>query len=273
MPALIVYIFLSFLLNIFLVGNIDLIEPISAVFYVSNYYSVYIGYRDVNGAYSFYSILWSLAIEEHFYLLFTPLIAYVKSRKKLIISIFAVLVLPLMDRIFIAYYSTPEFFESYTYYATDTRIDSIAYGCVLAVLGYKRIFNIETKVVFLIGIIGLVLSLLYRDEYFRNTYRYTLQGISLYLVFGEVIFSEKLDVVRKILSNKLIVYVGKLSYSMYLYHWFAVVLMMYYLGVAELKSVWQIGYWSIAVGMSMLSYYFVEKPTLRLRIKYGSSAE
>jgi peptidoglycan/LPS O-acetylase OafA/YrhL len=273
MPALSIYICISFFLNILFFGGVDFIEPISAILYVSNYYSIYPGYKYINDSYSFYSILWSLAIEEHFYLLFTPLIAFIKSRKKLIIAMCAVLVLPLMDRIIIGYFSTPEFLESYTYYATDTRIDSIAYGSVLAVLGYRKIFNIDARVVFAIGVVGIVVSLLYRDEYFRNTYRYTLQGMSLYLIFHEVIFSEKLKVIREALSNKIIVYVGKLSYSMYLYHWFAVVLMMFFLGAAEVQPVWQMGYWSITIVMSMLSYYLIEKPTLRLRIKYGSSAE
>jgi peptidoglycan/LPS O-acetylase OafA/YrhL len=273
MPALVFYVLLSASATALLLSEIDLLEPLSAIFYISNYYNIYPGYKLVNGAYPFYGVLWSLAIEEHFYLLFTPLIAFIKSPKKLLITIISLIIFPLIERMIIGHFATAEFLENYTYHATDTRIDSIAYGCLLAALGYKRIFNFDSKVIFSIGIFGILASLLYRDEYFRNVFRYSLQGISLYLIFNEIIFSGKMSSMRSILSNGIMVFIGKLSYSMYLYHWFAVIIMMLYVGAAEVKPMWQAGYWMITVSMSLLSYYCIERPTLKLRIKYGSNAQ
>lgn len=273
MPALLCYVFLSFVITTVLTLKVNFLEPLSAIFYISNYYSIYPGYKVMDAAYSFYAVLWSLAIEEHFYLLFTPLIAFVKSRKKLLFIIMALITLPLVERIILGQFTSPNFLADYTYHATDTRIDSIAYGCFLAAIGYRRIFNINSVIIFGLGLCGILLSLLYRDEYFRSVIRYSLQGVSLYLIFNELIFSEKLKFIRLILSNNAIVYIGKLSYSMYLYHWFAVVILMVYVGVAEISPLWQAGYWSITLGMSLLSYYFVELPTLKMRIKYGSSVQ
>jgi len=59
-----------------------------------------------------------------------------------------------------------------TYYASDTRIDSILFGCILALS-------------------LLIFSLIYREEVFRETLRYTLQGIALMPIFYYAIKNNK----------------------------------------------------------------------------------
>ena len=124
----------------------------------------------------------------------------------------------------------------------------------------------------ILGLFGLIFSLVYRDDYFRQVFRYSLQGISLYLIFEALIFSKKIDLMRSLLSTNFLVFVGKLSYSMYLYHWLALIIMTSYLGRVESTAAWQMGYWTLTFGLSALSYYLVERPTLKLRVKYGSHA-
>lgn len=272
MPALVVYLILALVAYVHFNQPIDIKEPISSVFYLSNYYNIFLEYELLAGAHSTYSVLWSLAIEEHFYLFFAPLIALVRSRRWLITSIIFLLFVPLLVRGWVTHYTAASFSEKYTYYATDARIDSISYGCLLAILGYRRVTWMKPGYTVILGLSGIFFSLVYRDDYFRQVFRYSLQGVSLYLIFGELVFSEKMGLMRRILSTRFMVFVGKLSYSMYLYHWLALIIMIAYLGKVESTAAWQTGYWLLTFGLAALSYYFVERPTLKLRVKYGSHA-
>lgn len=272
MPAFGVYLLLAVALIIFAGGHVRTMEFVSAAFYFSNYYKIFYGYEELAGTFSPYGVLWSLAVEEHFYLIFAPLVAWVKHRKTILWTTLFLLVLPLIIR-FIAVGSEPNAFsEEYTYRATEARIDSIAYGCLLAILGNRGLWRSHALFSLAAGCAGLILSLVYRDEQFRQVLRYSLQGVSLYLIFGAVIYAEPVSAFRRALSVKPLVFIGKLSYSLYLYHWLVLIIMIIYAGPVARTLAWQGGYWVLTVGLAALSYYLVERPSLRWRIRYGSDA-
>ena len=273
LPALVVYIAVIVVVFFMFSEKININEIISAVFYYSNYYKLLVHYTPMGGVYSPYDVLWSLAVEEHFYLFFAPLIALIKNKKTMMSAVLIMLVAPVIVRVLVTQFTSAEFSDEYTYRATESRIDSIAYGCLLALVGYKSFFKLDSRWVFLVGCTGILISLLFRDEYFRQVFRYSLQGLCLYLIFGEIIYSEKIKVIRNILSGKLIVFIGKLSYSIYLYHWLALILMMIWFDGRALTPVWQLSYWGFSLVLSMASYFMVERPTLKLRVKYGSNAQ
>ena len=77
-PALLVYILLCLLSFAALGEPIPLLDITAAIFYAANYYNVFHGWG--GGAESPLSILWSLAVEEHFYLAF-PLLLLVMRRR------------------------------------------------------------------------------------------------------------------------------------------------------------------------------------------------
>ena len=273
LPALLVYIAVTSVVSLILGEKLHANEALSAVFYYSNYYKLFIHYTPMGGVYSPYDVLWSLAVEEHFYLFFAPLIAFVKNKKTMLTTVVVMLVAPVLVRALVTQFTSADFSDEYTYRATESRMDSIAYGCLLAMVGYKSFFKLDSRRVFLVGCAGLVASLLFRDEYFRQVFRYSWQGLCLYLVFGEIIYSEKLSAVRFILSGRFIVLIGKLSYSIYLYHWLALILMIMWFGGTALTPVWQLSYWGFSLVLSVASYFMVERPTLKLRVKYGSNVQ
>ena len=59
---------------------------------------------------------------------------------------------------------------------------------------------------------------------------------------------------------------------MYLYHWLVLILLMIYIGPPALNPLWQTLYWVGTLLGACISYYLIERPTLRLRIRYGSHA-
>ena len=58
----------------------------------------------------------------------------------------------------------------------------------------------------------------YSDENFRNTIRYSLQGIALMPLVSIVLLDQPTTVIRRVLSSPIMVLIGRLSYSIYLFH-------------------------------------------------------
>ncbi|MET0147365.1 MAG: acyltransferase, partial [Ilumatobacteraceae bacterium] len=200
---------------------------ISQLFYFANYYEIF--FAHANSIPEGTGILWSLAVEEHFYIVYPALmlvlLRFVKDRR-LIIALFAVLcVVVLAWRIYLV--SQPDFTEIRTYYATDTRFDSILFGCIFAMwrnparmpaASAPRSKMRALDWLVLGGGLALLLStIVYRDAEFRETFRYTLQGIALAPIFYYAIRFPTVGPFR-ILNTRVLARIGVLSYGIYLTH-------------------------------------------------------
>jgi peptidoglycan/LPS O-acetylase OafA/YrhL len=198
----------------------------AAILYVCNYYGL------INGAFHLptgMEVLWSLAIEEHFYLIF-PFVYVAFVGRKLANEVqarilFTVCICILMWRILLVYVvhvdlSIP---HPWTYIATDCRLDSIVWGCLLAVRHNPwfsdpaPLFNRHKRLFASGGFVLLLLSLIIRDPAYRESLRYTQQGIALYPIFLLCISSPDLLIVRW-LEGKILRWIGWISYSVYLIH-------------------------------------------------------
>ena len=169
--------------------------------------------------------LWSLAVEEHFYLLFPLVFLFMVSRRTRrlwqTVSIAISCLLVLIWRVYLIYFlhrPTGNIGRIYLY--TDTRIDSILFGCLLAVSINPIIDELPEWILenagklALLGMAIMAFSLTYRDELFRDTFRYSLQGISLMLVFLFVVAAPESGWVRW-LEHPVLKYVGRRSYVLY----------------------------------------------------------
>ena len=202
----------------------------SALLYVNNYYVLFaIMFAHVITLPRGMSVLWSLAIEEHFYLIF-PFI-YSWFLKKNITRVmqanilFAACIAALLWRTFLVLvvHVPIQGPLPWTYIATDCRFDAILWGCLLAIRNNPRchdpspFFDKHAAKLAAGGLLLIVLSLLFRDPYYRESLRYTLQELSLYPIFYYCIgFSYKRQVAW--LEWKALRWVGWLSYSLYLSH-------------------------------------------------------
>ena len=199
----------------------------SQVFYYANYFQILSD--DTQAVPTGTGILWSLAVEEHFYILYPALmfvLLRVTSSRRAIALLFGVLcVLALLWRIWLV--SRPGFDEIRTYYATDTRFDSILYGCILALVcnparlppGTDRSARMGRSDWALLGggLVLLVATVVYREPDFRETFRYSLQGIALLPIFY---YAVRFATTRPftLLSTRPLVRIGILSYGIYLSH-------------------------------------------------------
>ena len=171
-----------------------------------------------------FDVTWSLSVEEHFYLLF-PLIYIVMLKARLthktkVLILLGLCALGLLWRTYVSFHNFP---PGWTYFATDCRFDSILWGSLLALWTnpvYDRAppllerFGPALAAAALVTIVGtmFVESLRYRD-----TLRYTLQGLCLYFIFHFAITHIQHWSVHW-LENRALRYVGWLSYSLYLIH-------------------------------------------------------
>ena len=218
------------------------------------------------------SVYWSLAVEEHYYLTF-PLLALALLRKGDARVSFVVLTAVglgvLAWRVYLVGQGAP---EARTYLGSDTRVDSILWGCVLAFVKNPALdpplrMGTPARLVVLLGA-ALVLGFcfVYRDSAFRETYRYTLQGIALIPVFYFAVAHPQWPLFR-FLNWPAVSHLGVLSYTFYLVH-------QIFLNVAEHQaselSVWLRGVlvFGVTTLTAELSLRYLERPVARLRARY-----
>ncbi|MFD1771563.1 acyltransferase family protein [Sphingobacterium suaedae] len=277
-PALLFFTALTVL--VLLLHGVGLIpsQLFAALFYLENYYYVYfINYQEVHLLYSIFKILWSLSIEEHYYLFYPVFLVATHRHTGLHIGLSVLLLLiPLLLRIHYANSLVdPHLFEKYNYSLTHTRIDSILYGSLLAYLLYKSRYSarayafLRNRFVLIIAIAVLLLTFIWRDDVFRETFRYSLQGLFLAPLIVFTIYGGNSWLNRMFFCNDLLVYIGKLSYSIYLFHWLAIPLASYHF--VKFGMTWQAFVVLLTVGLSLFSYYRVEMPFVKLRKKFGSN--
>jgi peptidoglycan/LPS O-acetylase OafA/YrhL len=226
-PALLVTLTIAYSLTYFglLPGRITLEGLTAQLLYFANYYTIFFDPSD-NKIAGGTGILWSLAVEEHFYIFLPLLMAFFVKNALRPRTIGIMLIIPcvvvLAWRIHLV--QSPEFSTIRTYYASDTRIDSIVYGCLMALLINPQRVPHRSKnmsllqwALFSIGIGFLLLALIYRNSVFRETFRYSLQGIALFPIFYFAIrFPDNAPF--RYLNSVWAIRIGTYSYAIYLIH-------------------------------------------------------
>lgn len=191
--------------------------------YFANYYSLFFdpGNATIPAG---TGILWSLAVEEHFYLVYPLAItAFFKSGlslKRIAMMLVIACIAILIWRITLVLHDPT---EARTYYASDTRVDSIIYGALLALWvnptsQSRRPMLLHEWTLLVMGLGLLLITLIYRDATFRETFRYSLQGIALLPIFYfSIRFHDNL--LFRQLNSTLMTRIGIWSYSIYLIHY------------------------------------------------------
>ena len=209
----------------------------SQLLYFANYYFIFIdqGNTTPDGT----TILWSLSVEEHFYIVYpvlvTLLITLRRSRRAMLTLFVVACTVALGWRYHLA--TADGFVDARTYYATDTRFDSILFGCILAIwrnpvagpLALRTtpdrfmrhrswlIGSRAESVRCAVGASILLFTIVYRDAVFRESVRYTLQGLALMPLFHAAIRSPDRGAFR-VLNLGVVARLGVISYAVYLSH-------------------------------------------------------
>lgn len=277
-PALIFMLLVSVIVILTYGYPLIITDILAGLFYFTNYFLVYFkpvlpaeNYPLVSG------VLWSLSVEEHFYLLFPFifLLLFKKGPKVFSYLLFVLLVFFLIIKVLVFIRVPYADATRIIYFTTHCRVDSILFGCLAAVLIYsgnsERYTNIlQLKVVRSVAIVVLLLTELIPFSLFQNTIKYTLEGVCFLLIIPGFVFRDPHSWMRRAVENKVMTYIGKLSYSLYLFHWVARAIVNLY--IPQKGIYWYILGIGMTILLSLVSFYYVEKPFLAIRRKFGSNA-
>ncbi len=234
----------------------------------SNFYFHYSGqvYGETGGFLKPYLHTWSLSVEEQFYILF-PIILLItfKYFRKYLIHI---LIFGFVISLGLANWGSRNY-PSFNFYVLPTRGWEVLAGSILAyfeILQGHRSNN--QKLNLILPSIGLLLIahsiVFFNDEMFHPSF-YTLSPIvGVCLIIW---FSNKNELITKIISTKLFVGVGLISYSLYLWHYPIFVfakITEFTQGSLFKKSLLGV----IILILSIYSYYFVERPSRNKNNKF-----
>ena len=204
---------------------------------------------------------WTLSLEEQFYFLFPIFIflCHVLARKKIGKLTIALFVLSLLLCV-----NLTEDFRNASFYLLPTRMWELLIGGLLAIYGspFPRAWR-SAGVATFIHLIGLALIVtsyftIANNEEFPGYYP-LVPCIGTFLLLA--LRSER-SLVTRLLSIRPCVYMGKTSYSLYLWHWPIFVYALYITPNPNLSVLLL-----IMLAMTMVSYHFVEKP-LRSSVRW-----
>jgi peptidoglycan/LPS O-acetylase OafA/YrhL len=198
---------------------------------------------------------WSLAIEEQFYIIWPVVLIFLRSRNSRRWAIAAILTVVIW-RCFLVL--NGESFER-TYNGFDTHVDGLLIGGAMALaplsLGTQKIIG-SFAIIYIILLICIMLSLpLYSIP--AQTFGFTAASI---LGASIIISAQHSPSLSKIMSNRVVVYLGKISYSLYLWHYpFLIVFLN------NVSQKYAMLYIVPATAFAMISFHLVEQPISRFK--------
>jgi peptidoglycan/LPS O-acetylase OafA/YrhL len=232
------------------------------VLFVSNWV-----YAALGGPLSICAPLWTVAIEEQFYLIW-PVVAKMLSRRGMMIAGIATFLFSIASQIGIVLSGVR---GSYTFFGSTSHCDSLALGIVLA-LSVERLPKLTCGLRLLLvagGLIGLPVSSLLMSWLGGTGVvlgRLIVSLASVSILYGCMYSSSKL------LTGSWIVHLGRISYGLYALHFTGLLIVLsllhpargFYLLLAKGLGL------AMTVFLASVSYRWFESPFLRLKSRFAT---
>jgi peptidoglycan/LPS O-acetylase OafA/YrhL len=286
LPALYVFVAACVLYSILFQAKEESDGALSDVFAITFYLSNWI---PIN----LYSLrhTWSLAVEEQFYLLYPILlggILLVVKRLKIArqrIILFLLLLIAVIG-IYRAVLFAHSGFSMRIYIGSDTRADSLLFGCLVGMiisanlipqkLWFERLLKIAAS-----GAAAALFYMFLTTKYDSSFFYYGGFTFVAFLV-GLIIISLQVSppkILKLFLEWSVLIWIGRLSYGIYLWHKLVYMIMDSALPLISIQSETMrriILPLTIKIVCSLIvaavSYYFVEKPFLRLKQRFTATS-
>ncbi|MEX1079692.1 MAG: acyltransferase family protein [Homoserinimonas sp.] len=220
--------------------------------------------------------LWSLAVEEQFYLLWPLVVLLLLFIRPSWVRVAVVAALAVASAVLMAVLFVPGADATRVYYGTDTHSFGLALGAVLSMIGarwsresvdWRRTPKVVLPVVGLLAVAALITASFLLTAEGALTYQAGLASVavlSALTILGAIVPGSYLG---RALDLQPLRWIGERSYGLYLWHWPVFILVMG--ALPEVPRVgspgWMLGGMAgaITVVAAAISYRFVEQPIRR----------
>ena len=261
-PVLLVVIFTTYPFATYYLLPIDFNSFLNSINYtllfVSNIFFHYSGI-EYGGTSSLLKPLlhtWSLSIEEQFYILFPIIFLILLDFNKKILVFF--ISLGIFLSLIMSFYLAGNH-PSFNFYMLFSRVWELLLGSLLAIIFYlskeKILFKKYNKIIEIIGFSLIFFSIIFFNSATKHPSFITL--IPVIGIFCLILYSDKKNLITKILSVKPIRFIGLISYSLYLWHYpiFSIARYNDFFDNNLTKFFLII----VSIILSIISYYFIER--------------
>ena len=270
LPALLVIISASSIASYFYLLPIQFEEfiksVVSSIFFFSNFFFHFSGQAYGAQVLSEIPLLhtWSLSVEEQFYVLYPifliGLLTFIKKRISLIIIIGI-----LSSLLFATIVNLNH--QSFNFYMLPSRIWELLFGALLGVNINEFSIGKNKKTKEILAIFGFSIILL-SFSFFQNTsdhpsYLTLIPVIGAYLIIQD---GNKKNLINKFLSSKLLVFLGIISYSLYLWH-HPIFSFVKIIGIEQKSLLLSISLMIVSIFLAFVTYRFIEKPFREKKVK------
>lgn len=231
----------------------------TALFFSNILFSGESGYFDAPALQKPLRHTWSLAVEEQFYIVLPLLLVlidkYARGRKLAVLLVLAILS-------FCANIYNIREHQTQVFYFAHTRAWELIVGSIIALrLNHETVPSLSRRILPVIGILLITCSVCFYDETLKYPGYFALApvtGACMIIYAG----SDNKSFVGRLLSLKPAVYIGLISYSLYLWHW-PVIVYYKYVSFRELSVFEDVVIVILSVLLGYLSWRFVEQPFRR----------
>jgi len=195
---------------------------------------------------------WSLGVEEQFYLLYPILFQTIGRRAR---GLFSVLIGLLSIASLLLYIWLNTRHATLAFFLMPARFWELGAGALLHLERerVRRLLGWLNPLPVALVLIGILRFPLLAVEW--RTIACVL--LSVLLIGRLAVADDRPSMIRQFLSNRRMVYLGLISYSLYLWHWTILTISRWTVGVDMQTAPFQV---LLMLGLAMLSYHLVERP-------------
>ncbi len=239
-------------------------EIISSSVYLSNvYFFTEAGYFDTAAKEKILLHTWSLSVEEQFYIFLPLTLLLLKGVRSSLPVVLAVLAAASLIACILMTPQSP----TAAFYLFPFRAWEMLAGVLLAIAGHQLKLQWDVHAALSWAGIALLVAgvtLLSSDPSFPG-------WKALIPVLGAVLMianGRNDNIVNRLLSSRVLVFIGLISYSLYLWHWPIVTFAAYYFG--DTGTLWfRLFLIGLSIGVAYISWRYIEGPTRRAKVAPG----